>query len=246
MSASPGSRLATALREGLAAVADPAKAPEMKRYMKSSMPYFGVQAPAQRRVFAAVFAAHPLPDRTAWEDAVRTIWRAAGHREERYGAVALTGHRLYRAHQDPETVSLYEELIVDGAWWDFVDELAIRRLGPILRAHPEPMAAAMRAWSRDPNLWKHRSAIICQVGSGAATDTELLAECIDATIDDRDFFIRKGIGWALRQHGKRDPTWVRAFVAARGDRLSGLSRREALKYAAVPAPTPAPAPAAPA
>lgn len=224
-------RLTAAVRDALAAVADPSKAPGMQRYMKSSMPYHGVPAPAQRRALRAVFAAHPLPDRHTWEDAVLGLWRGATHREERYAAIALSGQAAYRAYQDPGTMPVYEELVVDGAWWDYVDEVAIRRVGPILRADPAPMRDVMRSWSRDADLWKRRTAVICQVGSRRDTDAALLAECIDATAHDRDFFIRKGIGWALREYGKVEPAWVRAFVAERGERLSPLSRREALKYA---------------
>jgi 3-methyladenine DNA glycosylase AlkD len=223
--------LTGAVRRGLEAHSDPLKAPVMQRYMKSTMPYRGVQVPLVRRVCREVFAAHPLPDRDSWEAAVLDLWRGARFREERYAAVELSGDRLYRAHQDPDAVPIYEELIVTGAWWDYVDELAIRRLGPILRDHPRPLAGWMREWSRDPDLWKRRSSLICQVGSRGATDTGLLADCIDATMADPDFFIRKAIGWALREHGKVDPVWVRAFVEGRGGRLSALSRREALKYA---------------
>lgn len=224
------SALVAALRAQLEVAAEPAKAPGMQRYMKSSMPYYGVASPEMRGVCGSVFAAHPLPDRHAWEEAVRELWRGAIYREERYAAIALTGHRLYRAHQDPDAVPMYEELIVGGAWWDYVDEVAIRRIGPILRGHPDVMTPLMREWSLDADLWKRRTAVICQVGSKRDTDKALLAGCIDATLWDRDFFIRKGIGWALREHSKVDPVWVGEFVARRAELLSPLSRREALKY----------------
>jgi 3-methyladenine DNA glycosylase AlkD len=88
----------------------------------------------------------------------------------------------------------------------------------------------MRRWARDPHLWKRRASLICQLKRRDRLDTALLTDCIDANLEDRDFFIRKAIGWALRQHAKQDPAWVRAFVEARGERLSGLSRREAMKH----------------
>jgi 3-methyladenine DNA glycosylase AlkD len=120
-------------------------------------------------------------------------------------------------------------MIVSGAWWDHVDEISIRLVGPLLRAHPEQVAAAVRRWSRDPDRWRRRAAVICQIGSRDATDTALLAECILATVDDPDFFLRKGIGWALREHAKTDPGWVRRFTTSYRSRLSPLSLREATR-----------------
>lgn len=223
-------RLAETVRRDLEAAGDPIRAPLTQRYMKSTMPYRGVSLPETRRLAHRAFAAHPLPDRTTWQEAVLELWRDASYREERYAAIELTGYRAYAAYQDPDVMPLYEELIVTGAWWDYVDEVATRRVGPLLLAHREPMTRLMRLWSHDPDLWKRRTAVICQSASKAATDPALLADCIDATIGDRDFFIRKGIGWALREYGKVDPAWVRAFVEERGERLSPLSQREALKY----------------
>ena len=88
----------------------------------------------------------------------------------------------------------------------------------------------MREWATDDDRWLRRTAVICQVGAKDRTDLDLLSHAIEANLDDRDFFLRKAIGWALRQHARTDPDWVRAFVAAHDDRLSGLSRREALKH----------------
>lgn len=222
-------RLVRAVRVGLAELADPAKAPEMRRYMKSDMPFRGVQRPERKRLAAQVFAEHPLSDVDVWVGTVLELWRAAEYREERYLALDLTGHRPYARWQRPGLLPLYEELIVTGAWWDFVDEVANRRIGPLVRGYPDELAPLMRAWSRDPDRWKRRTSIICQLGSKADTDVELLAECIEANLHDPDFFLRKGIGWALREFAKTEPGWVRAFVEAHPD-LSPLSRREATKH----------------
>jgi 3-methyladenine DNA glycosylase AlkD len=226
----PAGELFEAVREGLRAVADPAKAPQMQAYMKSAMPYYGVNTPGQRSVFRAVFAVHPLADRSTWLRAVELMWRTATYREERYAAIALTGYPAYAHHQDADLVNtLYAELVSTGGWWDYVDEIAIRRIGPILRREPGRVEPIMRAWATDRDRWKRRAAIICQVGSKDSTERGLLAYAIDANRGDKDFFIRKGIGWALREHAKRDPEWVRSFVAERSDVLSALSVREALK-----------------
>jgi 3-methyladenine DNA glycosylase AlkD len=201
----------------------------MQAYMKSAMPYYGVTAPVQERIYRRLLPEHRLPDAKAWRQAVLTLWEQATHREERYAALAVLGHRFYSAYRTPEVLAIYERLIVQGAWWDLVDEIATRRLRELLTAHPDLVAAEMRSWSRDPNLWKRRSSIICQVGLKAGTDLGLLYDCIEPNLADRDFFIRKAIGWALRDYAWSDPEEVARYVEANAARLSGLSRREALK-----------------
>ncbi|WP_198153012.1 DNA alkylation repair protein [Pseudofrankia sp. DC12] len=221
--------LVAAVRVALVAAADPAKAPGMQAYMKSRMPFLGVPKPARERALRPVFTARTLPDPDRWTATVLALWRRAEYREERYAAIDLTGHRAYRTYQRSTTLALYEEMVTTGAWWDYVDEIASRRIGPLLAADPAVVRPEMLAWSRDSDLWRRRTSIICQLSFKAATDLDLLYACIDANLADRDFFIRKAIGWALRQYAWTDPGEVRRFVAARGDALSPLSRREALK-----------------
>jgi 3-methyladenine DNA glycosylase AlkD len=228
--ADPARDLLDAVRAGLRAVADPTRAPVMQAYMKSTMPFYGVPAPGQKALFKITFSTYPLPDRATWLRAVELLWRTAAHREERYAAIALSGYPAYAPYQHVDLVTgLYAELVSTGAWWDYVDEIAIRRIGPILRAEPGAVTPIMREWATDSHLWKRRTAIICQIGHKEATDRDLLTFAIDTNIDGRDFFIRKAIGWALREVAKRDPAWVRSFVANRPAGLSGLSQREALK-----------------
>jgi 3-methyladenine DNA glycosylase AlkD len=222
--------LIAAVREELAQVADPAKAPAMQAYMKSAMPYLGVPAPQLRRVCRAVFAAHPLASFEEWRETALALWREAHYREERYAAIGLTGDRRYRAYQRLDALPIYEEMIVTGMWWDYVDDLATHRIGSLLALYPEPMRATMLSWSRDANLWKRRTAILCQLSFKAATDEELLFACIAPNLLDKDFFIRKAIGWALREYSKTRPDTVRRYVREHDTELSPLSRREALKH----------------
>jgi 3-methyladenine DNA glycosylase AlkD len=121
-------------------------------------------------------------------------------------------------------------MISTGAWWDLVDELASSRVGRILLAHNEVETPRMRSWAMSDDLWLRRSAIISQLTFAQCTDTALLLECIEPNLADGSFWIRKAIGWALRQYARTDPQWVRATVAGFGDRMSGLSRREAMKH----------------
>lgn len=221
--------LVRAVRSGLAGLADPVKAPQMQSYMRSTMPYRGVAAPERKKLTGQLFKDFPLTDRTAFVEAAHVLWRSAEFREERYAVVDLTGYHGYARWQRPDLLPLYEELITSGAWWDYVDEVAIRRVGPILHASPGELTPLMRAWATDPDLWKRRTAIICQISRKADVDLDLLSYAIEANIGEPDFFLRKGIGWALRQHARIGPDWVAGFVADHPD-LSPLSKREALKH----------------
>ncbi len=204
--------------------------------MKSAMPYYGLTMPTMRRTLRPVLddPAYRITDRRSWEATVRALWDDASHREQRYAAIELAAHRHYRSWQDPDTIPLYRHLIVTGAWWDLVDGLAAEQVGGILGTHRATLTPLLRAWAVEDDLWLRRSAIICQLGHKESTDLDLLTAAIDANVEGTaygsEFFIRKAIGWALRQHARVAPEWVRAFVAARGDRLSPLSRREALKH----------------
>jgi 3-methyladenine DNA glycosylase AlkD len=214
--------LLDAVREGLRELADPVKAPEMQAYMKSDMPFLGVPKPGR----VALLRSLPrIESRAEWFDVVRTLWREATYREERYVALSLSGDKRF---QSVDLMPWFDEMIVTGAWWDYVDEIAVRRVGPLLRSSPEVIRPQLLEWSTDEDRWRRRTSIICQLGFKGATDVELLTACVDANAHDRDFFLRKGIGWALREFAKTEPGWVRSFVEARPG-LSPLSRREALK-----------------
>jgi 3-methyladenine DNA glycosylase AlkD len=227
-----GHALVTEIREVLAAVGDPERARAQQAYMKSAMPFRGIGSPALKALLRPVLAdpAYRITDREEWEATVRELWDGATHREERYAAIALTGHRAYRAWQDPQALPLYEHLVTTGAWWDLVDPVASDRVGPILLRAPERVTPVVRGWATSDDLWLRRAAILSQLKARERTDTTLLRACVEPSLDDPSFWIRKAIGWALRQYARTDPAWVRAEVGRWGPRLSGLSRREALKH----------------
>jgi 3-methyladenine DNA glycosylase AlkD len=219
--------LLTQLRREFRLIADAEKAVRMQAYMKSAMPYHGVPVPLVRKVCKKVFADLELTGRTAWQAEVLHIWRNARFREERYAALNLCASKLARPFREPRAMKMYEEMIVTGAWWDYVDDVA-HRVGEILREYPRQMQPMMRQWSRCDDLWKRRTSIICQLAFKTATDLDLLYGCIEASLGSKEFFLQKAIGWALRQHAWTDPEEVKAYVK-REPRLAPLSRREALK-----------------
>lgn len=221
--------LIAAIRRELKRRADPDKAPQMRAYMKSAMPYLGVQTPGLREACRVTFSAHPPADFDQWRDTALELWRAARFREERIAALLLTGERRYAAFQTLDALPMYEEFIVSGAWWDYVDLVASKRIGPLLKRYPLRMKKAMRAWSRSQDMWKRRAAIICQLSFKADTDLTLLYDCIEPNLGDKEFFIRKAIGWALRQYAWTGASEVQGYVAKNKAFLSPLSVREALK-----------------
>ncbi|MER6944700.1 DNA alkylation repair protein [Nonomuraea sp. NPDC000554] len=219
--------LGKAVRQALREAAEPEKAAMMQAYMKSAMPFLGVQAAPRRAALRRVFADNRIPSAPEWRRAVLELWREAEYREERYAAIELTGYHHYREFQTLYTVPMYEEMIVTGAWWDLVDELATHRVGGLLTAFPDSMRPLMLEWAHDGDLWKRRTAILCQNRFKERTDTALLYACIEPSLSDNDFFARKAIGWALREYAKVSPDEVVRYVQAKG--ISGLSRREALR-----------------
>jgi 3-methyladenine DNA glycosylase AlkD len=134
--------------------------------------------------------------------------------------------------QDMAALPMYEEMIVTGAWWDLVDGIAGHRLGLLLRRFPREMRKEMLAWSRSGDLWKRRSAILCQLTFKKETDLDLLHAVIEPALSSKEFFLRKAIGWALRQYAWTDPREVRRYVRENESELSGLSKREALRNVA--------------
>lgn len=217
------------IRARLAAEADPVRAPQMQAYMKSALPYRGVPVPRVRVIVRAEAAARPPAAVAGLAATVRALWRPAEYREERYAATALTGVPSARHLQTIALLPLYRELITTGAWWDHVDEVA-HRIGTLLLAFPGDVRPTILSWSTDPDRWLRRTSVICQLDAKEQTDVSLLSATIMANADDPDFFLRKGIGWALRQYARVDPDWVRRFVA--DHELSPLSRREAMKHLA--------------
>lgn len=230
------------IRATLAEAGDADQGQQMQHYMKSTMPYRGVPMSALRPALGAVLSRHPLPDEESWQATLLELWDGADFREERYAALALARDRRYVAYLQVHTLDLLEHLVRTGAWWDLVDETATHLVRDVLVTHREQATPIMRAWAEADDLWVRRAALLCQVGTREDCDEDLLLTVIEANLDGstrttpplspygREFFVRKAIGWALRDHARTSPEWVRAFVAAHEATLSGLSRREALKH----------------
>ena len=120
-------------------------------------------------------------------------------------------------------------MIVDGAWWDYIDTIAPRLVGGLLTRYPEEMKGVMLEWAHSSDIWKRRTSIICQLKFKDATDVDFLQACIEPSMEHPEFFLRKAIAWALREYAKTDPDVVIAYITENAHRLSTFSKRQALR-----------------
>ncbi len=214
----------------LQTLANPARATQQQAYMKSSMPYAGVMASPLRTLCKTVFATHAIDSTEQWHSTIADLWRNAVVRETRYAAIELLLLARYQKRwSTPDTLPLIREMIETGAWWDYVDTLASNAVGDLLRRYPDEIFPELRRWTTDPNLWIRRTAILSQLKFKEETDVDFLFAAIEGSIEDRDFFARKAIGWALRQHSRTAPELVIDYIERNKSRLSPLSKREGLK-----------------
>jgi 3-methyladenine DNA glycosylase AlkD len=208
------------------AAADPARAQAQRAYMREQFPFLGLAAPTLRAVTRTVVAGLPRPT----EDDLRTVVLRCWQLDAReYQYFACDWLRAHVTVPGPAFLATLRTLITTKPWWDTVDPLATRVVGGLVRRHPE-LTGEMDAWSAGADLWLVRTAILHQLHYGPLTDTARLFGYCSRQAGHRDFFVRKAIGWALRQYARTDPAAVRDFVDRERERLSALSVREATKH----------------
>jgi 3-methyladenine DNA glycosylase AlkD len=205
------------------AAGDPERAGPMAAYMKDRFRFFGIPSPARRSIQRTVLGRwRPEPhELVAFTDAAFTY----DEREVQYAACDLVSTR--GRDGPPALIDDLARWITTKSWWDTVDTFA-RPTGDLVRAHPE-LGAVMDEWVDADDFWLARIAILHQLHAKADTDPDRLFSYCERRAGDREFFIRKAIGWALREYAKTDPDAVRTFVAAHTGDLSPLSQREALR-----------------
>ncbi|WP_341678154.1 DNA alkylation repair protein [Niveibacterium sp. SC-1] len=219
----PPETLADEARALLAQLADPQRAVAMQAYMRGLFPFFGVGTPARRAQLKPWLALVPVDAAPATAEA---LWRLPERECQLVACDLLARH----ARKLPaECMPRLARLVVTRAWWDTVDTLASKVYGPMALRHPECLAA-LDACVAHEDLWLRRVALIYQLSYGEATDTARLQTALDANLAHPDFFIRKAMGWALRQYARTDPDWVRDYLQSRGARVPPLTRREALRH----------------
>jgi 3-methyladenine DNA glycosylase AlkD len=159
-----------------------------------------------------------------YEDNVRALW-SLPHREERY--LALSYARAHRRFVTPARTPLYLRLVREGAWWDLVDEVAVHLIGALLLRERDDMRPRVAGLFTDDDVWLRRTSLLMHNQHRRQTDAEALFATALALAPETSFWIRKAIGWALREYAAAEPERVRSFLVAHQRALSGLSLREA-------------------
>jgi 3-methyladenine DNA glycosylase AlkD len=225
----PPSALADAVLERLtaayAAAADPARAAAMRAYMKDVAPFLGLPTSERRALSRAVLAGTPRPDEADCTAIALRCW-ALPQREYHYFAVDYL--RRHAGRCTSAFLPVARHLVTTVPWWDTVDPLAAHVVGALVAADPR-LTAEMDAWIADDDLWVARTALLHQLRYKDRTDADrLFAYCLRRS-GHPDFFVRKAIGWSLREYAKTDPEAVRVFLTRERGRFAPLSVREALK-----------------
>jgi 3-methyladenine DNA glycosylase AlkD len=215
------------LRQSLIEVADSAQALQMAAYMKDRYEFLGVKSPERRAAARTTMRAARKASPGKLIEFAEECWMQP-EREFQYVASDVLSANVKRLRAIDLTA--VEGLTVTKSWWDTVDALASRTVGGLVSVNP-PLVDAMDEWIDSDNMWLARTAILHQLKYGAKTDAERLFRYSLSRADDSEFFIRKAIGWALRQYARVDPDAVYAFVDQYSDEFSSLTKREALKHA---------------
>ncbi|MBU1008604.1 MAG: DNA alkylation repair protein [Bacteroidetes bacterium] len=213
------------LGESFLAAADPHIAAGASAYMKNKSVFFGIPSPKRRKLLSQFIVQHGLPDKTEVHGIVMSAWKQP-EREFQYAAMET----LYKIKKqlNGSHISLFSEMITTKSWWDTVDYISPNLLGEVIARFSELKAPTINEFMASNNIWLQRACLLFQLRYREKTDENLLFDLARTLSGEKEFFIRKAIGWALRQYAKTNPESVGMFVSS--TQLSGLSRREALKH----------------
>ena len=203
---------------------DPVTAAPMAKYMKGKFDYFGIKSPFRKEISKPFLVKNNLPPLDNVPNIMQELW-SQSQRELQYFALELL--QRYEKISPLNWIDLYEGLITQKSWWDTVDGLAASQVGSHFKKFPEQILSYTQKWMKSENMWLQRTCLIFQLKYRDQTDFDLMKSFIIPLADSKEFFIRKAIGWALRQYSRTDAQAVVDFVANQS--LSNLSSREALR-----------------
>ncbi len=212
------------LAEDLHAACNPAYAMQMSRYMRNKFPFFGIRSPEVKRILKIRCNTTPLDD--TLEKILHALW-AHDNREMQFAAIEVLKKELYK--QEASFIKFLETCIVTKSWWDTVDALSVLAGNHLMR-HPSLQPGVTDRWITSENMWLQRAAILHQLKYGPTTDFDRLQRYILSVSNTHEFFLQKASGWALRQYARHAPHRVREFVEENSNKLSALTRREAMKH----------------
>lgn len=203
---------------------NPTNAKAMEAYMKDKFKFFGIKTPDRRAMLKEFYQIHGVPQIDVVDEYVKVLWQLP-EREMQLTAQEIAGKYMKKA--PPQKIEFYEYMIVNKSWWDTVDYIAIWLVGTLFKNHPEMIEEYVEKWMNSGNFWLQRTAILFQRNYKENTDEALLFNLCERLSGEKEFFIRKAIGWALREYSKTNPEAVIDFVHSH--KLSPLSSKEALR-----------------
>jgi 3-methyladenine DNA glycosylase AlkD len=218
------------IQSGLATMADPVRADNERAYLKSDLVFLGVGVPAVRRLVRASWMNNGGLDHDSLIATVDRLWGSGIH-EHRMAAVELlrlTPPAVLSVDDRP----MLEQLLRTAHTWAYVDSLAADVVGTLVVTAPKAWSPVLDRWAFDEDFWIRRSALLSLLvplrqGDG---DFERFSRYAEAMLDEREFFIRKAIGWVLRDTSRRRPELVADWIEPRVARASGVTVREAVKH----------------
>lgn len=196
---------------------------QQQAYMRNFFPFLGLKSPIRKKIQKPIFKHFSHIDAQHLAVISKTLW-AMDSREYQYAAMEWAAK--YKKKWRREDIRLLEYLITHKSWWDSVDFIASHLVGSYFQKYPEQISLYTQKWIHSDNIWLQRSAILFPLKYKHEVNTKLLEELITIRIHDKEFFIRKAIGWMLREYSKTNAKWVIAFVENYPD-LSPLSKKEA-------------------
>lgn len=212
------------LRKAFLRNSDPENAVKMSAYMKDQFPFFGIPSPRRKELIRELISGFGYPRPSEMDAIVRTSFQE-NEREFHYFAVDIMSRKVKKLEK--ESIQLAEWMIVNKSWWDTVDAIATNIIGPLLRNYPE-LRERSEQYLKSDNMWLRRTAILHQLKYKEQTDRDKLFRFCCYLAHENEFFIKKAIGWALREYSKTQPDDVIQFVNKSS--ISAFSKREALKW----------------
>jgi 3-methyladenine DNA glycosylase AlkD len=201
------------------------RAEGMTAYMRNKFSFIGVNAAQRRTLFKEYIKKNGLTDYADLQQVIEEFWELE-ERDFQYIGMEVT--ELLKKKWQPEIVELLEWMILQKSWWDTTDFIDSHLIGLYFQKYPQHCEQAIEKWMDSGNIWLQRTCLIFQLQYKEKTNTTILFDCCRRLAHEDEFFIRKGIGWALRQYARIDSKAVLDFVDKTP--LKPLSRKEALKH----------------
>lgn len=198
----------------------------MSKYMRNRFQFFGIKSDLRKSIQKDFLMTYQLPNGDELKDLIGKLW-AAPQRECHYFAMEILEKPIKKA--DDSWMPLLEKMILENSWWDTIDAVASKLIGAYLKKYPGFRSSYPEKWIASDNFWFRRTALLYQLKYKKDTDFEKLKSYILRTAHEKEFFIQKAEGWALREFAKINAEVVGQFVAENAAILSQLTKREALK-----------------